>query len=179
LLRLCAGLAHAEHGRVLLEGVAHEAHRFDHPFLRRGALAWIPEDGGLIANLTLLQNVALPLRFILGCSAEEAERTGLAMLERLDLADHAHLRPHALDRRERLIGALARSVAMGAELWLLDRPLEDLGSSVFSRSLTVLREALEAPAATLLVVGEGAQYTRFSPTVLRLEGGHLIGEGVP
>ena len=176
ILRLCAGLAHPNQGRVLLDGVPHEPGQFGHPYLRRGAVAWIPEDGGLIANLSLLANVALPMRFILGASREEAERASLAMLESLDLRDLALLRPHDLGRRERQMGALARSAVMRAELWLLDRPLEDLDSHGLARALVVLREALQTPATTLLVVGDGPQYESFATTVLRLEGGRLRAE---
>jgi polar amino acid transport system ATP-binding protein len=174
LLRLCAGLAHPERGRVILGGIPHGERQFSHPFLRQGAVAWIPEDGGLVANLSLIQNVALPLRFIRGASRDEAERAGMALLERLDLEELALLRPHDLGRRERQMGALARSAAMSAELWLLDRPLEDLDSHGLARALVVLREALEAPTATLLVVGDGPQYEGFATNVLRLEGGRLV-----
>jgi ABC-type transport system involved in cytochrome c biogenesis ATPase subunit len=53
LLRLCAGIAEPDGGRVLLEGVALEP-GLRHPFLARGDLGWVPSDGGLSVNLTLL-----------------------------------------------------------------------------------------------------------------------------
>ena len=146
VLRLCAGLAHAQQGRVLLDGVAHEPHGFTHPFLRRGALAWVPQDGDLVANLTLLQNVALPLRFVRGLAREEAEPIAAAMLERLGLAEHSSARPHHLVRRERRLGALARSAVMRAELWLLDRTFDGLEGRSLELALAVLDEALDEPS---------------------------------
>jgi len=176
ILRLVAGLAHPEKGRILLAGVPHAPFQFDHPFIRRGAVAWIPEDGGLIANLTLLENVALPMRFVLGARRTDAEDRALAMLDRLDLASHAALRPHALDRTERELGALARSAVMGAELWLLDRPFDDLEGPRLSCAMRLLDEALADSSRTLLVVGDGPAYRKLAPRTIRLEAGRLIEE---
>jgi ABC-type ATPase involved in cell division len=177
ILRLCAGLAHPHKGRVLLDGVPHAPDRFDHPYLRRGALGWIPQEGGHVANLSLLQNVALPLRFVSGKPREEAEASSLAVLRALGLGERAHQRPYALLRRERHLGALARAVVMGAELWLWDRPLDELEPEDLARVLDVMGEILRVPSTTILVVGDEPLCETFTSTVVRLEGGRLIAEG--
>jgi predicted ABC-type transport system involved in lysophospholipase L1 biosynthesis ATPase subunit len=104
LLRLCAGLAHPQLGRVVLDGFPHHPFRFDHPYLRRGAVAWVPQAGELISNLTLLENVALPLRFVHGREQEEAEEASFAVLSRLGLGAEAGHRPDALNSQERKLG---------------------------------------------------------------------------
>lgn len=173
LLRLVAGLAHPVEGRVLLDGEPHHPHQFSHPYLRRGAVGWVTDDGGLVSNLTLLQNVTLPLRFLRGQGQDEAERLGLGMLERLGLGAHAAFRPHALVRGERKIAALGRSALAGAELWLLDHPLDDLDGRNLALATALLREILREPAVSVLAVGDGAAYGEFFPEVLRLERGRL------
>ena len=173
LLRLCAGLAHPQLGRVVLAGVPHHPLRFDHPYLRRGAVGWVPQEGELISNLTLLQNVALPLRFVLGRSQEEADETAFALLSRLGLGAGAGQRPDALTRQERKLGALARSALAGAELWLVDRPLEGMDGGERERALELLREGLAPPGATLLIAGDGPDVECLAPRALRLEEGRL------
>ena len=66
LLRLCAGLADPQEGRVLLDEVSLSSHAFAHPFLKEGGIGWVPRDKGLLDNLSLWANVALPLRFLRG-----------------------------------------------------------------------------------------------------------------
>ncbi|MEO6326159.1 MAG: ATP-binding cassette domain-containing protein [Thermoanaerobaculia bacterium] len=177
LLRLCAGLAHPHRGRVLLDGVAHSPDRFDHPTLRRGAVGWIPQNGGLVANLTLLENVMLPLRFISGWTRAEAEVKALSLLGALGVGDRASQRPHAMPRRERHLAALARAAAMRVELWLWDRPLNDLETVDLSRVLDVLGDLFELPDTTILVVGNEPLCASFTSTVVVLESGRLFEEG--
>jgi ABC-type lipoprotein export system ATPase subunit len=173
LLRLAAGLAHPQLGRVVLDGVPHHPSRFDHPFLRRGAVAWVPQDGDLIANLTLLQNVALPLRFVQGKSQEDAEEMALGVLRRLSLEGEASLRPHALSRKERKLGALARSSLAGAELWLVDRLLDGLDDEERRAAVDLLAERLEPSGVTMLIAGDGPDFERLAPGTLRLEAGRI------
>jgi len=173
LLRLCAGLAHPLAGAVVLAGVPHHPFRFDHPFLRRGGVAWVPQEGELISNLTLLQNVALPFRFVHGKGQEEADEAARALLSRLGLGDEAGHRPDALSRQERKLGALARSALGGAELWLVDRLLDGLDEGERDRALDVLRERLEPPGVTMLISGDDPVLERLAPRTLRLEGGRL------
>lgn len=179
LLRLAAGLAHPSAGRVVLDGVPHGPYRFDHPFLRRGAVAWVPEDGGLVANLTLLQNIALPLRFVKGMGRDEAEKVALQVLQNLGLSEQALLRPAALTTRDRKLGGLARSALAAAELWLCDRPLDGLHGEGLDAALRLLEEALAPTGATLLVVGEGPAYARIVQTTVRLQDGRLRTEDPP
>ena len=173
LLRLAAGLAHPSSGRVVLDGVPLDPYRFDHPFLRRGSVAWVPENGGLVANLTLLQNVALPLRFVKGMGLAVAERAALEVLQNLGLSEQAPLRPAALTARDRHLGVLARSALAAAELWLCDLPLDGLHGEGLEVALRLVEEALATTGATLLVVGEGPAYGRIAPAAVRLQDGHL------
>ena len=83
LLRLAAGIAEPDQGRVVLDGERLEP-GVPHPFLRRGALGWVPSDGGLAVNLSLLANVALPLRFAQDLDRREADLIAMAWSRRGD-----------------------------------------------------------------------------------------------
>ncbi len=168
LLRLCAGLAHPAEGRVVLDGVPHDPLARSHPFLRRGALGWVPQGGGLVANLTLAENVALPLRFVGGVPRAEAEARAAEALDGLGLGGDADLRPHALSPGERQLGAMARSALMEAELWLMDRPLDALDEVGLERARRLLAGLPGPPATTFLFVGEGPRYRELAGDVLRL-----------
>jgi len=152
-LRVCAGLAHPQEGNVYLDGQALGPYTFDHPFLKRGGIGWVPTEGGLLANLSLLANVALPLRFLRGHSRDRAETLAQKCLEQTGLAPRAGLRPHALEPRERWLGALARAAVTKPSLWLLDQPPGRLEALELQAAEGLLREAANDPAAAFLMAG--------------------------
>ncbi len=151
-LRLAAGLTHPLEGEVLVDGSPYQAFGGLHPTQRQGRLGWVPTEGGLIVNLSILANLTLPLRYVRGLGAEEAREVGLAWLARLDLAPRADKRPHAFDASDRWLLTLARGVAMGADLWLVDRPPSILDEQSAGLARTLLEEGLGKDEAAALVV---------------------------
>jgi ABC-type transporter Mla maintaining outer membrane lipid asymmetry ATPase subunit MlaF len=147
--------------------------RFDHPYLLQGEVAWIPQEGGLIANLTLLQNVALPLRFVRRKGRGDAEEMARLFLNRVGLQEKASLRPHALSLRERRLGALARSAALGPRLWLVDRLLDGLEPGSLSLAGNLLEEVLRPEEVTLLLVGDETGSGGLAHKAVRLEEGSV------
>jgi ABC-type transporter Mla maintaining outer membrane lipid asymmetry ATPase subunit MlaF len=152
LLRLCAGIAEPDRGRVLLDGVPLRA-GVPHPFLQRGHLGWVPSDGGLAVNLTLLQNVALPLQFAQNQGPAAAERTALDWLEQAGLGPRARQRPAVPGDRESWVASLARAAAKGSRLWLVDRPAGGLDPASIRAAEQILGQAAQDPQVTILLVG--------------------------
>ncbi len=176
LLRLSAGLAHPQEGRVLLEGVPLGPYTFDHPFLKRGGLGWVPTEGGLLANLSLRANVALPLRFLRGHSRPSADALAQEGLDRAGLGALAELRPHALEPRERWLGALARAALIRPTLWLLDQPPGPLEAVQRQRAELLILEAAEDSATAFLVAGGG--WKALGGAEFHLEQGRLVPGGL-
>jgi predicted ABC-type transport system involved in lysophospholipase L1 biosynthesis ATPase subunit len=152
LLRLCAGLAEPEAGRVVLDGLP-LGRDTAHPFLARGDLGWVPSDGGLAVNLTLLENVALPLRYARLQDRAAAERTALALLDRAGLGARARHRPDVPGDRESWLVSLLRAAARQPRLWLVDRPAGGLDAATLQAAQACLEEAARDPECTLLLVG--------------------------
>jgi ABC-type transporter Mla maintaining outer membrane lipid asymmetry ATPase subunit MlaF len=111
--------------------------------------------GGLLSNLSLADNVALPLRFR-GIPPQEAHRRADAALERLGLGPVAGLRPHAVSGAARKHANLARVLALEPELILLDDPLEGLDSDDRATALELISAWAADPACTLLFAAEEA-----------------------
>ncbi len=177
LFRLAAGLRHPQEGRVLLDAIPLGPYVFDHPFLHRGALGWVPREGDLLVNQSLLANVALPLRFTKGMGRADAEALASEALAEAGLADVAHQRPHALEPRERWLGALVRAEVMAPELWLVDQPPGALGPRVQKAATTILDRAVASPAA-MIVIGAGSWIPRHAMQGIGLENGSFLAEGV-
>lgn len=109
--------------------------------------------GGLLSNLSLRENVALPLRF-LGLPPGETRGRVAGALERLGLSAVADLRPHAVSASARKHGNLARVLALEPELILLDDPLEGLDTADRAVALDVIQGWVSDEGRTLLIAQE-------------------------
>jgi molybdate transport system permease protein len=138
---------------VVLDGVPLDPERGSHPFLTRGDLGWVPSDGGLLVNHSLLENVALPLRFARNLGKAEASRKAQEWLERVGLGAQAHQRPHVPGDGQAWLASLARAAARSPQLWLVDRPGGSLDAPSRIAARAVLEEAAGDPEVTLVLVG--------------------------
>lgn len=172
LLRLAAGLATPETGEVLLEGVAHRAGGFHHPSLALGRVGWVPTNGGLLVNQSLLANVALPLRAVGGLPRATAEAEARLWLDRAGLLACADRRPHAMDPVQGWLTALARTAASRPAIWLVDRPPSNLADHEAGRALALLRGGLAA-GDTALVVDPSDGWAADLPECCHLAEGRL------
>lgn len=139
-LLLAAGLLHPTSGRVTIEGVSLVKPRQE--------TALILQDFGLLPWKTVYDNAALGLKIRRLPSKEQRRRT-LEALERVGLADFAESYPSELSGGMRQRLALARAVALDADLLLMDEPLSSLDA--------LLRESLQDTLLDLWKSGGYAQ----------------------
>jgi ABC-type lipoprotein export system ATPase subunit len=89
-----------------------------------------PRSGSLLANLTLRENLLLPLHFHRRLTTGEAERATSTALARFGLEDAPEVRPEEVSLPVRRRVALARATLLDPELLVLDDPLDDLEDDV-------------------------------------------------
>jgi ABC-type transporter Mla maintaining outer membrane lipid asymmetry ATPase subunit MlaF len=85
-------------------------------------------DGKLFSQLTVAENVALPLRYQKNLTADESARAVELILELFELTPYANVTPANLAGNWRQRAALARALVLKPELLLLDNPLGGLGA---------------------------------------------------
>lgn len=150
------GLRPPAAGRALLfgEDVSRMARRVALAFRRRAG--YVPEGDGLLQNLSLEENVALPLRFGSTMSAREIHGRLRVILGAFRLADVAHLRPADADDEQRRRAAFARALVFDPALVILDQPFDGIGSGAASELLSLARggETEDGPRRAVFVTSQ-------------------------
>lgn len=90
-------------------------------------IGFVFAGGKLFHQMTVAENVALPLRYQKNLAAEETARVVEVLLELLELTPFAGSTPANLAANWRQRAALARALALKPDLLLLDSPLAGLG----------------------------------------------------
>ncbi len=172
LLKLCAGLETASRGEV---------RRFLQPLgtgsTRLGA-GFVFEYGGLLSNTTVLNNVALPLRYHTAMSEEDILQEARAALRRLHIEDLGDLLPAKLSLGSRKLASIARAIAMRPQIIYYDEPTLGLDRASARLVETVMREAREQWGATSLIVSHNLDLIRrLGDRAVFLSGGTALETG--
>ncbi len=134
-------LAELPHGRLLA-------------FRRR--VGYLPAGDGLLHNLSLAENVALPMRF--GSRMTEREISGRIriMLAQLRLTEVGDARPADVTEELRRRTALARARAFDPELVILEDPFDGLTTRVAAQLLEIVRggDTSEGSRRTVFMTGQ-------------------------
>ncbi len=119
-------------------------------------VGWHPRSGALLANLTLRENLLLPLQFHRRPPPDEAARATAAALARFGLEECAEVRPEDVTLPVRRRVALARATLLDPELLVLDDPLDDLEADAARDVLSGLAAWLRERPRGLLVTSHNA-----------------------
>jgi ABC-type transporter Mla maintaining outer membrane lipid asymmetry ATPase subunit MlaF len=178
-LYICAGLVALQRGVVTLGGLRPEPL---HPsrLVRRGVRSgFVFQEGGLVANMNALANVALPLRYhadVFGVDVAEIERRAKAALDRVRVtkSDMYELPAHlSFGVRKRV--ALARALAVEPAFFFFDDP--DVGLDLKTSTLVheILCQLRDDPSVTMVVAtNREVVLDRLGVPAYVLVGGRLI-----
>ena len=133
----------------------------------------------LFPHMSVLQNVTLAPRKVLGLSAAAADEAATALLERFGLADKRLEYPDRLSGGQQQRVAIVRALAMQPDLLLLDEVTSALDPELVAEVLNVIRE-LAAAGMTMIIATHEMGFARdIASRVLFLDEGRILEEGPP
>lgn len=150
----------------------------DERALVRGCqIGFVFQGFNLIGDLTVYENVELPLRYR---RMPEAERKRLVSeaLERVGMMDRLNNHPSHLSGGEQQRVAVARAIAGGPLLLLADEPTGNLDSANGDAVMTLLTE-LHAEGATIIMVTHDPRYADRAERTVQLLDGRIVREERP
>lgn len=178
LLTIAGTLEEPTSGSVVITG--HEPaglSRDSRARLRRQAIGYVFQDFNLLAGLTAVENVALPLELD-GTPVKAARAAAMGVLAKLDLADRATRDPDELSGGERQRVAIARAVVGQRRLLLADEPTGALDSLSGETVMRLLRRAADDGVACVVVTHD-ARMASWADRVVFLRDGRLADQTVP
>lgn len=171
LLQLCGAMEPPTHGELLLQGVPlHTAGDAELTRLRREKIGFVFQSFNLLPTLTVLENVALPLR-LAGKTHRATQEAARRWLERVGLQDRQTHFPTQLSGGERQRVAIARALAHHPALIIADEPTGNLDSSNGQRVVELLQEVNRETGVTILLATHDPAVAAVAGQQLRMKDG--------
>jgi putative ABC transport system ATP-binding protein len=178
LLTIAGSLEEPTSGDVLIDGKSLASMSYnDKARLRRRMIGYIFQDFNLLAGLTALENVALPLELD-DLSPRKARIAAMAALENVGIAERAGHFPDELSGGERQRVAIARAVVGERHLLLADEPSGALDSANGDAVMKMIRGACKKGIAAVIVTHD-AHLASWADRVVFLKDGRIIDQTVP
>lgn len=151
ILRCINGLERHDAGEIVVGGTRVDAAGL--PAIRR-RVAMVFQRFNLFPHRTVLENVIEAPVHVHHEPVAAARERAMALLARVDMADHAHSRPSALSGGQQQRVGIARALALRPEAILFDEPTSALDPERVGEVLRVMRELAEEGMTMLIVTHE-------------------------
>ena len=178
LLRCINLLETPTSGHVFVSGIDVTDPEVDIDDVRR-RIGMVFQQFNLFPHMTVMGNLTIAQRRVLGRRQEQAEKVARENLEKVGLADRADAYPAQLSGGQQQRVAIARSLSMGPDLMLFDEPTSALDPELVGDVLAVMRD-LAREGMTMMVVTHEMSFAReVASRVVFMDGGVVVEEGKP
>ena len=178
LLHCLAGILTPDEGEVTFAGERIDRlGETERSRLRRTAFGFVFQFGQLVAELTAVENVALPL-LLDGVDRHEAERRAADWLPRLGLDGLAQRRPGDMSGGQAQRVAVARALVAGPSVIFADEPTGSLDSLAGEQVMELLTSAAADSGATVVIVTHEPRVAAYAHREVIVRDGRISGTGV-
>jgi len=189
ILRVLMTLERPEGGEVFVDGepLYHERRgdklvraRERHVRAVRKNVSMVFQHFNLFPHKTVLDNVTLGPRRVLGLSGDEAHERAVELLRQVGLGDQIEKRPAQLSGGQKQRVAIARALAMQPKVMLFDEVTSALDPELVGEVLRVLRELATHTEMTMLIVTHEMRFAEeIADEVVMVDDGHIIEQCPP
>lgn len=144
----------------------------DRTYLRRGKIGFIFQSFNLIDELTVQENIELPLTY-LKIKGDERKQRVLEIMRRMEISHRAKHFPHQLSGGQQQRVAIARAVVSNPDLILADEPTGNLDSKNGVEVMNILTE-LNKAGTTVVMVTHNQRDAGYAHRVIDMLDGEII-----
>ncbi len=178
LLNMITGIDHPTSGEVHVNGTAvHELNENRMARWRGKNLGIVFQFFQLLPTISVIENIMLPMDFCRTYPMREREKRALALLEMVELADHAYKLPTALSGGQQQRVAIARALANDPPVIIADEPTGNLDSKT-ADSVFELFKDLVAQGKTIIIVTHDSGLAKRTHRTALITDGEIVNEYV-
>lgn len=173
MLNLLSTLDQPTRGQIILDG--EDVTKVDNKrlsIIRRDKIGFIFQEYNLLDNMTLEDNIALPLS-LNGVKSRVVQERVQKMAELFHLKEHLSKYPYQLSGGQKQRGASARALITHPEIIFADEPTGALDSRSSKELLLSLKDANDSGKATILMVTHDAYTASYAKQVYMLADGQI------
>ncbi|SCB33493.1 amino acid ABC transporter ATP-binding protein [Rhizobium multihospitium] len=173
LIKCVNGLEPFQEGSIRVHGIEVGDPKTDLPNLRT-RVGMVFQNFELFAHLTILDNIMLAQKIVLGRSPVMAEAKAMQLLDRVGLTDHAKKFPSQLSGGQQQRVAIARALAMDPLAMLFDEPTSALDPEMVSEVLDVMTGLARDGMTMMVVTHEMGFARRVATRVIFIDQGEIV-----
>ena len=144
--------------------------------MRKGNIGFVFQSFNLIDELTVFENVELPLLY-LGVSSADRKRRVNEVLEQINIMHRKNHFPQQLSGGQQQRVAVARAVVARPKLILADEPTGNLDSAHGDEVMKMLTQ-LHEDGTTIIMVTHSPAYAEYGQRLIHLFDGHIVTENI-
>ncbi len=180
ILRLIGGQQRAQQGQVLVNGQDVGTMDMAQLYAARRRMGMLFQFGALFTDMSVLDNVAFPLREHTDLPEELIRDIALMKLHAVGLRGARDLMPSQISGGMARRVALARAVALDPELIMYDEPFAGLDPISLGTAAQLIRQLNDAMGLTTIIVSHDLEETfRLADQVIILGPGTVAAQGSP
>lgn len=175
LLNMLAGLDRPSAGKVIVAGKRID--KMDEKQLvlfRQKYTGFVFQSYNLIASMTALENVALPLMFK-GVDKKEREKRALEMLKLVGVENRSHHKPSQMSGGQQQRVGIARAFASNPSIIFADEPTGNLDSKTTKEVMSLITDIIHKNNQTMVLVTHDESVAKYADKIIRVIDGKVVG----
>lgn len=177
-LRCLNRLEEPSAGRIELQGVAIAASGAS-LILARRRMGMVFQSFNLFPHMTAIENIMEGPVTVLGLPKSEARSRAAVLLDKVDLAEKADVRPRKLSGGQQQRVAIARALAMQPDVMLFDEVTSALDPETVGDVLRVMKQLSDEGMTMIVVTHEMTFARRIADSVIMFDDGMIVEEAPP
>ncbi len=178
LIRCINRLEANEQGEIIVDGTT-LTDKADDLDKIRGTVGMVFQQFNLFPHLTVLENLCLGPRRVLGLSDADARARAMDYLQRVQIPDQADKFPRQLSGGQQQRVAIARSLCMEPRILLFDEPTSALDPEMIAEVLDVMTELASSGMTMIVVTHEMGFARRVADRMVFMDKGEIVEIGAP
>jgi phospholipid/cholesterol/gamma-HCH transport system ATP-binding protein len=180
LLRIMAGLTDPNHGNITIMGkdLSKMFHKDRLRFINQN-ISFVFQDGGLINNLTVYENLTMPLRYYGKYSKKQIKDMIDDILLRFDLKNIKDRLPGKLSQGQKKFAGLARAFLLEPKILYLDEPSSNIDVETSERIIEMIRKYIILGGTVISVTSDMIFANSVASILGIIDEGKIIEYGSP